>query len=154
MKKIMKWPLIIAIVVIALRILLEEMGAPSVVNNIFGVTWLYFPVPVYFAITIAASRELPPFKTLIKLTLLYAVCTRLMVFGTYSMAYIFQWSAPRFSLQGGGVVGEGVTVMQGMLITPATNLLIGVILATVIGLITGSATLILLKHFRGKSSDV
>ncbi|MDA2934545.1 hypothetical protein MYX82_09410 [Acidobacteria bacterium AH-259-D05] len=137
----MKWPLIIAVVVIIARIVLEEMGAPGVVNNIFGVVWLYFLIPVYFAIKLAASDELPPFKTLFKLTVLYAVCTRLMVFVTYSMAYIFQWSAPRFSVQGGGVVGEGVTPLQGLLITPSRNLMIWVIMGSVAGLIIGSAAL-------------
>ena len=145
-KNVMKWPLIIAVVVIVVRIILEEMGAPNVVNNIFGVAWLYFLIPVYFAVRIAAGGDLHAYKTLFKFILLYAVYTRLMVMVTYSMAYVFQWSAPRFSVEGGGVVGEGVTALQGMVVFPVRNLLIWVVMGTLIGIIIGSGALALRRR--------
>ena len=108
MKALLKWPLIVTLTVIVLRIILEESGAPQSVNAIFGVAWLQLLMPFYFGVALAENRELPPFVTLAKLVVLYSLCARLMVFVTYSLAYVFQWSAPRFSVQGGGVVGEGV----------------------------------------------
>ena len=141
MKALLKWPLIVTLTVIVLRIILEESGAPQSVNAIFGVAWLQLLMPFYFGVALAENRELPPFVTLAKLVVLYSLCARLMVFVTYSLAYVFQWSAPRFSVQGGGVVGEGVEPLDGILLIPASNLVFWVLGGVVAGLILGSATL-------------
>ena len=146
MIKTLKWPLIFSVVVMGARILLEEMGAPSAINNILGVAWLSFLIPVYWAVRLAGSGEEHPYRTLLKLIALYAVSIRLMVLVTYSMAYLFSWSAPRFSVQGGGVVGEGVTALQGLLVTPATNFPIGVLMSAVFGLAVGPAALALSRY--------
>ena len=147
-----KGPLIVTLGVIAVRILLEEMGAPGALSNILGVFWLAFPVAIYFAVCVAASREAHPYKMLVKLIVLYGVCARLMVAVSYSLAYLFQWSAPRFS--GGGVVGESVTALQGLLLMPAFNLLPGLIMAIGAGLLVGPATLaIRRKMLRAKVTD-
>ncbi len=134
-----KWPLILNLVIIVVRILLEEMGAPGAISNIFSVAWLAFLIPIYFAVGLAASGESHPYKALIKLIVLYGVGVRLMVAASYSLAYLFQWGAPRFS--GGGVVGEGVTTLQGLLLMPAFNLVPGLIMAIGSGLLVGPATL-------------
>ncbi|MDA2926004.1 hypothetical protein MYX78_02030 [Acidobacteria bacterium AH-259-G07] len=60
-----------------------------------------------------------------------------MIFATYCLAYVYSWSAPRFSVEGGGVVGEGVTPLQGLALIPLQNLIIGTILGTVVGMIVG-----------------
>jgi len=148
-----KWPLILTLVVIAIRILLEEMGAPGTISNIFAVAWLAFLIPIYFAVGLAASGEAHPYKALLKLIVLYGVGVRLMVAVSYSLAYLFQWSAPRFS--GGGVIGEGVTALQGLLLNPAFNLLPGLIMAIGSGLLVGPATLaIRRKMLQPKNGDV
>ncbi len=147
-----KWPLIVTLVVMVVRILLEEMGAPGSISNIFGVVWLAFPVGVYFGVGVAASREAHPYKALVKLIVLYGVCARLMVAVSYSLAYVFGWSAPRFS--GGGVVGEGVTALQGLVLMPAFNLVPGLIMAIGAGLLVGPATLaIRRKMLKPKVAD-
>ncbi len=133
-----KVPLILTLVVIVVRILLEEMGAPGAISNIFSVAWLAFLIPIYFAVGMAASDEAHPYKALIKLIVFYGVGVRLMVAVSYSLAYLFQWSAPRFS---GGGGGEEVTALQGLLLTPAFNLLPGLIMAIGSGLLVGPATL-------------
>ena len=92
-----KVPLILTLAVIVVRILLEEMGAPRAISNVFGVFWLAILVAIYFAVGLAASREAHPYKALLKLIVIYGVCARLMVAVSYSLAYRFQWSAPRFS---------------------------------------------------------
>jgi len=94
--------------------------------------------PIYFAVGMAAGGEAHPYKALAKLIVLYGVGVRLMVAVSYSLAYIFQWSAPRFS---GGGGGEGVTALQGILLTPAFNLLPGLIMAIGSGLLVGPAVL-------------
>jgi len=148
-----KWPLILNLVVIVVRILLEEMGAPGAISNIFAVAWLAFLIPIYFAVGLAASGEAHPYKALAKLIVLYGIGVRLMVAVSYSLAYLFQWSAPRFS--GGGVIGEGVTALQGLLLNPAFNLLPGLIMAIGSGLLVGPATLaIRRKMLQPKNGDV
>jgi len=148
MIKNIKGPLILTLVVIVVRILLEEMGAPGVITNILGVFWLAFPV----AVGVAASQEAHPYKTLVKLIVVYGVCARLMVALSYSLAYVFAWSAPRFS--GGGVVGEEVTALQGLLLMPAFNLVPGLIMAIGAGLLVGPATLaIRRKMLKPKVAD-
>ena len=152
MIKKIKGPLILTLVVIALRILLEEMGAPGAISNIFGVFWLGLLVAIYFAVGLAASREAHPYKALLKLIVLYGVCARLMVAVSYSLAYLFQWSAPRFS--GGGAVGEEVTALQGFLLNPVFNLVPGLLLTIVPGLLVGPAVLaIRRKMLKGKAAD-
>ncbi len=152
MIKKIKGPLILTLVVIVVRILLEEMGAPGVITNILGVFWLAFPAAIYFGVGVAASQEAHPFKTLVKLIVVYGVCARLMVAVSYSLAYVFAWSAPRFS--GGGVVGEEVTALQGLLLMPAFNLVPGVIMAIGVGLLVGPATLaIRRKMLKSKATD-
>ncbi len=152
MIKKIKGPLILTLVVIVVRILLEEMGAPGVITNILGVFWLAFPVAIYFGVGVAASQEAHPYKTLVKLVVVYGVCARLMVAVSYSLAYVFVWSAPRFS--GGGVVGEEVTALQGLLLMPAFNLVPGLIMAIGAGLLVGPATLaIRRKMLKPKVAD-
>ena len=152
MIKKIKGPLILTLVVIVVRILLEEMGAPGVITNILGVFWLAFPVAIYFGVGVAASQEAHPYKTLVKLIVVYGVCARLMVALSYSLAFVFAWSAPRFS--GGGVVGEEVTALQGFLLMPAFNMVPGLIMAIGAGLLVGPATLaIRCKMLKPKVAD-
>ena len=144
----------VTVAMIVVRIILEESGAPPAVNTLFGVVWLQLLVPVYFGVAVAKKKDLPPFVTLTKLVVLYALCTRLMVLVSYSMAYVFQWSAPRFSTSGGGVVGEGVTPLEGMLLTPASNQVFWVIGGVVAGMLLGSATLAVgLRFGRTRSQE-
>ncbi len=132
-----KGPLILTLVVMVIRIVLEEMGAPGALTNIVGVFWLAFLVSIYFAVGLANSGEAHPYKALIKLIVVYGVCARLMVAVSYSLAYIFDWSAPRFGGQG----SEGVTALEGILLTPAVNLVPGLIMAIGAGLLIGPAVL-------------
>lgn len=151
MKHLLKWPLIVTLAVIVVRIILEETGAPQAINTLFGVVWLQLLIPVYFGLTLAKNKILPPFLTLTKLVVLYALCARLLVLVSYSMAYVFQWNAPRFSVAGSGVVGEGVGPLQGLLLTPASNQVFWVIGGVVAGMILGSATLAVGLHFSRRS---
>jgi hypothetical protein len=106
MKGMLKWPLVIAAIVIVARIVLEQSGAPDTINNLFSVVVLYvFIVPIYFALRIANSGFAHPYKTLLKNVAIYAALARAMVIPTYFLAYIYEWPAQRFAATGGGVVG-------------------------------------------------
>jgi len=154
MKYLLKWPLIVTLTVIVVRIVLEEWGAPQAVNTLLGVVWLQLLMPVYFGVVLANNKNLSPFVTLSKVVILYSLCTRLMVLMSYSMAYVFQWSAQRFSIEGGGVVGEGVTPFQGLFLTPAYNQVFWVIGGVVAGLLLGSTTLAIGLYFGRTRSEI
>jgi hypothetical protein len=137
----MKAGVIAAACIIVVRIILEQMGSPESVNNIFGVAWLYLVFPVLFALRIAASGEPGPFKALFKNLLLFGVYTRLMVMATYMVAYLLNWQAPRFSTKMGGNVGPDVSALQGLLVVPVRNALIWIVTILVVGMIIGGGVL-------------
>jgi len=141
--KIMRWGTIIAAMIIAVRIVLEQAGAPETINNIFGVAWLYLILPVLFALGIRAREYASPYKILLKDILLFAVYTRGMVMFTYMLAYIFKWSAPRFALDRGGNVSDNVGAWTGLLLIPIRNALIWIGMAVIAGMIIGSVALLL-----------
>ena len=139
----LKWPLLLALAVIVIRIFLEQLGAPESINNLFGVAWLYFLVPVFFGLEIARHRDPSPLKSLFVHVLLFGVYTRLMVAITYMMAYAWQWTSPRFLVERGGTVGEGISPLEGYLIIPLRNAVLWIIGATLVGMIVGGITILI-----------
>ena len=110
---VMKAGVVVATLIIVVRIVLEQLGAPESVNNIFGVAWLYFILPVFFALRILEAGEPSPFRSLVMKTMFFGIYTRVMVMLTYMLAYLLHWQAPRFSASGGGNVGENVSFVTG-----------------------------------------
>ncbi len=135
-----------AFAIIVVRIGLELMGAPESINNIFGVAWLYFFMPVLFVRRIATGGDEHAFRALFRSVFLFALYTRLMVLCTYMLAYLFQWQAPRFSARTGGNVGGNTGPLMGLLVIPIRNAIMGIIFATVIGLMIGAIALWLRKR--------
>jgi hypothetical protein len=134
MKGMMKVPVIVAAIVIVARIVLELAGAPGWLTNLFSVVILYvLIVPLYFAFRIANSGIERPYRAQLKNTALYAVLARCMVIPTYWLAYIYQWSAPRFSAQQGGTVGPDVTPFMAYVGVPVLALIAWVVFSVVIG---------------------
>ena len=152
MTAMMKWPLLAAAAIVVLRVALERAGAPEVVNNVFGVAWLYFLVPVYFAMQLLKSGNPKPYGALVKNTAIYAALTRLMVIPTYWLAYANQWTQARFSAEQGGVVGDGITPLQGYLIIPVRNALFWVVFATILGGLIGGVYLAIRLRKTAKSA--
>jgi hypothetical protein len=147
--KIMRLGLVVAIAIIVVRIALEQAGVPDSINNVFGVAWLYFILPVLFALGIRARKSARPYLNLLKEIVLFALCTRAMVAITYMLAYAFQWQSPRF-IYPAGTVGKDVSLWNGIVYIPARNLLIWVVIATVVGMITGSITLLIKRGIASK----
>jgi hypothetical protein len=118
-KEILKWPLILAAIVVVARVILEQAGAPNAVNNLVSLVMLYLVIcPLYFAFRLAKSDTQRPYRALLKTTVLYAVLARAMVIPTYWLAYIFQWPQARFSAANGGVVGPDVTPLSAYILVP------------------------------------
>ncbi len=145
-KSLIKLPLAIAIVVIVVRLILEQTGAPDSLIAVFGVTWLHLLVPFYLAIRIAKSGAGKPFLTLLASLAVFTLAARILVAATYSLAYALSWEASRFQLAGGGVVGEEVTPLEGYLLIPLQNLVIAGAAVIAIGMILGSITLAILRR--------
>lgn len=145
----LKWPLIVAAILVVLRIVLEKLGAPESINNLLGVAWLHILVPFYLAYQIQASESARPYRALFKDLFLYTLYTRLMVLVTYWMAYLWQWQSPRFLLDREGNVGEGIGPLQGYLVIPVRNLVVWVVMAMVIGMVLGSILLLIKGKGRG-----
>ena len=146
--KIMKMAVILAAVIVVLRIILEQAGASQTLDMIFGVAWLYFLLPICFALRIASAGEASPFKGLFKDVLLFGIYTRLMVLPTYMIAYLAHWSAPRFSVAEGGNVGQDIGFVNGFLWIPLRNAIIWVVAAVIIGMIIGGITLLIARKSR------
>ncbi len=143
--KIMRMGIILAAAIVVLRIILEQAGVPDKVNMILGVAWLYLVLPICFALRIASTHELSPFKGLFWDVFLFGVWTRLMVMATYMIAYFLKWTAPRFSVKMGGNVGENISFVSGFLLIPVRNAVIWVVMATITGMIIGGITLLIAK---------
>jgi hypothetical protein len=140
-KRMWMWPLLVAAAIVIVRVVLEQLGAPESVNFVFGVVWLYFIVPFYFASLIAGSGVARPYFQLFKSLVMFSLYTRLMVLPTYWLAYAFQWTAIRFRLDAGGVVGEGVSPLQGLLIIPGLNAFTWIVFAVIVGMLLGGVML-------------
>jgi len=150
--KIMKAGVILAAVIVVLRIILEQAGAPGRVNVIFGVAWLYFLLPICFALRIASAREAVPFKGLFKDVLIFGVYTRLMVMATYMIAYFLRWNAPRFTPKEGGNVDPSIGFLNGFLLIPVRNAVIWVVMVLVVGMIIGGITLAVARKSSPKAA--
>jgi hypothetical protein len=144
--KIMMTGVVVAAAIVALRVILEQAGAPNKANMVFGVVWLYFLLPICLALRIASSGETGPYKGLFKDVILFGVYTRLMVMVTYVAAYFLKWNAPRFRTDHGGNVGENVSLLKGVLFIPVVNAAIWVVSAAVIGMIIGGITLAIARR--------
>ena len=110
----LKWPLIVAAIVVVLRIVLEQLGAPDSINNLLGVAWLHFLVPFYLAYRIQSSQSDQPYRALFKDLVLYTLYTRLMVLVTYWMAYLWQWQSPPLPPGSGRQRGRGNRPLSGL----------------------------------------
>lgn len=142
MHGLMKWPLILAAVLVILRVVLEQAGAPQSISNLSSVVILYLVAfPIYAAVRIGASGTAHPYRSLLKNAAIFAVLARAMVIPTYWLAYLYQWPAPRFSVEQGGVVGPGVTPLFAFVVIPLVALVIWTVTTLIIGGLLGSAVL-------------
>jgi hypothetical protein len=121
---ILKWPLIVAAFVVVVRVLLERAGLPESVTNWLSIVALHtFIGPIYIAIRLARSQTGRPYVSLIKLVVLYAVLTRIMILPTYWAGRIFEWTQSRFN----GTWGPGVDAFRGFVGVPLVTAAIWIV---------------------------
>lgn len=120
MKGLLKWPLIIAAIVVVARVVAERASAPGWFSNALSVAvFCLLIAPIYFAIRLSAPGVKRPYLTLLGAVAINVAVVRLLVIPTYWLAYVYQWPDNRFSVtQGAGVVGEGVTPLMGYFVIP------------------------------------
>jgi hypothetical protein len=139
MKGMLKGPLIIAAILIVVRVVLEQAGAPGWLNNLFSVVILYILIaPLYFAFRIANSGIDRPYRTLLKKTALFTALARLMVIPTYWLAYYYHWTAPRFSEAAGGNVGANITPLRAYVGIPLLAAIAWIVISLIVGGSLGS----------------
>ena len=142
LKGILKWPLIVAAVVVVLRVIVERAGAPSAVSNMLSIVALHTLLgPIYFGIRIGRANEPRPYLTLMKFVAIYALATRAMVLPTYWLARIFEWPESRFY----GLWGPGVTPFVGFIAVPFATAAFWIGASLVIGGAIGAATLAIVR---------
>jgi hypothetical protein len=97
-----------------------------------------FIAPLYFAFRIAGSGIEHPYRTLLKKTALFTALARSMVIPTYWLAYHFQWTAPRFSVEQGGNVGPNMTPLWGYVLIPFGAAVVWILISLIVGGLLGS----------------
>lgn len=142
MKGILKWPLIIAAVVMVLRVVNERAGGPPLLSSALSVVALHtLLAPVYFAIRLAGSGVERPVAALLKLILVYAVITRAMLIPVYWLARIFEWPEPRFY----GLFGPDVNAFVGFIGVPFVTALFWIVTSVVFGGAIGAGLLAMMR---------
>lgn len=145
MKGILKWPLIIAAIVVVGRILLERTGTSPRITFFFSVVALCLVfAPLYFGFRLGEPGVQHPCRTLLGTVALFTALARgAMVIPTYWLAYIYKWPDARFSTRNGGVVGEGVSPLMGFVLIPLVAALAWTIGSVIIGGTLGSIVIAL-----------
>lgn len=147
LKGMLKWPLIIAGIAVVLRVVVEQLQAPTAVANMISVVMLHLVIcPVYFAIRIGLSGVEHPYRQLLKSVTLYVVLARCLIIPTYWLAYIYQWQAPRFLVTGGGVVGPDVSPFRAFVGVPLVLSMVWIVGSVVVGGVLGSIVLTITRR--------
>jgi hypothetical protein len=140
LKGILKWPLVVAAIVVVLRVIVERAGAPIAVSNMLsGALLITVLGPIYFGLQIAMAGKPRPYRMLIKLVVIYAIWTRAMILPTYWLARVFHWHEPRFA----GV--DAPNPLVGFIVLPLATAAIWIIASLVIGGGIGSAALAVVR---------
>jgi hypothetical protein len=142
MKGILKWPLVVAAIVIVLRVVVERSGAPENISNLFSAVALHLViVPLYFAVRIGMSAIPRPYITQLKLVVLFVVLTRAMVLPTYWLAHIMDWHQQRF----GGLTGD-VSPFTAYVAIPFATAGIWIVMSTIVGTLLGWVVIAILSR--------
>lgn len=149
-KGILKWPLIIAAIVVLARVVTEQAGATLVassnldwLNNLLSVVALHLLiVPLYLAVRIARSGVMTPYRTLFKLIAIYVVLVRAMLIPVYWLARIYEWPQPRFY----GLWGPDVNAFVGFIGVPFVTAAVWIISSLIFGGLLGSLVIAVLRR--------
>jgi succinate dehydrogenase hydrophobic anchor subunit len=99
MKGLLKWPLIVAAIVVVARVVIERLNGPHWLSAAVSAVALTVLIgPVYFAMKIAGNKLPRPYSAHFKATALYAVLVRAMLLPVYWLAFFHSWQDQRFVL--------------------------------------------------------
>jgi hypothetical protein len=99
MKGLLKWPLIVAAIVVVARVAIERLHGPHWMSAATSaVAFTVLIGPVYFALKISGDKLPQPYSTHFKATALYAVLVRAMLLPIYWLAFFYSWQDPRFAM--------------------------------------------------------
>ena len=147
MKGRLKWPLIIAAIVVVARVVTEQSGAPEAINNLLSVVGLHFViVPLYLAVRIARSGAPRPYATLFRLIGIYAVLTRAMVIPVYWLGRIYEWPQSRFA----GTWGADVAPVMGFIAIPFLTAAFWIVASLIVGGALGSLVIAVMSRSTSK----
>jgi hypothetical protein len=150
LKGILKWPLIIAAVVMVLRVVNERAGGSPILSSTLSVVALHtLLAPIYFAIRLAGSGSERPFAALLKLILIYVLWTRAMLIPVYWLARIFEWPEARFE----GLWGPRSNALVGFIAVPFLTALFWIVASVVVGGAIAAGVLAIMRS-RSKAGDV
>ena len=140
LKGILKWPLIVAAIVVLFRVIVERAGAPHAISNLLSVAALTTVLgPLYFGLQIGLAGKPRPYLMLIQLVITYAVCARAMVLPTYWAARMLHWTEPRFA----GV--DAANPLVGFIALPLITAAVWIVASMVTGSAIGFITLALMR---------
>jgi hypothetical protein len=141
-KDILKWPLVLAAIVIVARVIVERAGAPGNVSNLFSAVGLHLLiVPLYFAIRIGTSSIPRPYLMQLKLVTLFVVLTRAMVIPVYWLAHILDWQQQRF-----GGLAQGASPFTAYIAIPFGTAGFWIIASIIVGTVLGSIVIALMSR--------
>src|SRR5215475_12003905 len=141
-KDVLKWPLVVAAIVIVVRVILERAGAPENVTNLFSAVALHLLiVPLYFAIRIGISGMPRPYLMQLKLVTLFVVLTRAMIIPIYWLAHILDWQQQRF-----GGLAPGVSPFIAYFAIPFGTAGFWIAASIVVGTALGSVVIALMSR--------
>jgi hypothetical protein len=142
-KGILKWPLVLAAVVVILRVVVEQSGGSNTAANLLSVVALHLLIgPLYFAMRIAKGDVARPYAMHFKLVTLYVLLTRAMILPTYWLARIYGWPQPRFS----GLSGPGVSPFVGYVVIPFATAGIWIVASVLLGGLLGSMVIAIYRR--------
>jgi hypothetical protein len=147
MKGILKWPLVIAAIVVVARVVTEQSGVTDTINNLISVVALHLLiVPLYIAVRIAKSGTPRPYATLFKLIALYVVLTRAMIIPVYWLARIYEWPQQRFY----GTWGPEVSAFVGFIGVPFVTAASWIVGSLIFGGAIGSLVIAVMSRSASK----
>jgi hypothetical protein len=149
MKGTLKWPLIIAAIVVVARVVTERTGMPPAVNGSLSAVALHtLIVPLYLAFQIARSGVERPYGTLFKLIGVYVVLTRAMLIPVYWLGRIYEWPEGRFD----GLWGPDVSAFVGFIAVPFVTAAIWIVSSLIVGGAIGSLVIAIAGRSAGKQT--
>lgn len=145
MMRMLKLPLIVALLVVVGRVLTERAGLPDSINNILSAVALHAViVPVYFAIRIAVAGVPRPYLTQLTLTAIYVVLVRAMLLPTYWLARIYEWPQSRF----GGLAGSSPFI--GYIGIPFGTAAFWIVTSLIFGGVLGCLVIVVMRRLPGR----